>query len=52
MPLGVVRHLVRQTLQALDYLHNTCAVIHTGGWAGARRQCGMMAGWAGARQAA
>lgn len=30
VPLPIVRHLVRQTLVALDYLHTKCNIIHTG----------------------
>lgn len=30
LPLVVVRHITRQTLQALNFLHTTCGVIHTG----------------------
>lgn len=30
VPLPIVRHLVRQTLEALDYLHTQCQIIHTG----------------------
>ena len=30
IPLAVVKHLTRQTLAALDYLHRTCNIIHTG----------------------
>lgn len=30
IPLAVVKHLTRQTLSALDYLHRTCNIIHTG----------------------
>ncbi|KAL4431050.1 hypothetical protein ABPG75_006306 [Micractinium tetrahymenae] len=29
VPLHIVRHLVRQTLVALDYLHTKCNIIHT-----------------------
>ncbi|KAI7843708.1 hypothetical protein COHA_002607 [Chlorella ohadii] len=29
IPLAVVKHLTRQTLSALDYLHRTCNIIHT-----------------------
>lgn len=29
VPLPIVRHLVRQTLVAVDYLHSKCNIIHT-----------------------
>lgn len=30
IPIPIVRHLARQTLIALDYLHTKCQIIHTG----------------------
>ena len=33
LPLPVVRNITRQVLIALDYLHITCKIIHTGGLA-------------------
>lgn len=45
VPLPVVRHLTRQLLVALDYLHTRCQIIHTG-----ERRRGLAA--AGSRQQA
>lgn len=30
IPIAVVRHLAQQTLQALDYLHTQCEIVHLG----------------------
>ena len=30
VPMHIVRHLIRQTLVALDFLHSKCNIIHTG----------------------
>lgn len=31
LPLPVVRHIARQLLEALEFLHDECGIIHTGG---------------------
>ena len=30
LPVQIVRHVTRQLLEALDFLHSQCRVIHTG----------------------
>ena len=30
VPLPVVRHITRQLLVALDFLHRECGIVHTG----------------------
>jgi serine/threonine-protein kinase SRPK3 len=32
LPIALVKRIVKQKLQALDFLHRTCGIVHTGRW--------------------
>jgi hypothetical protein len=39
VPLALVKRIVKQELEALNFLHKTCGIVHTSEWGSFLERC-------------